>query len=187
MGRRKKLEEMPISHFLETEYGFTTKSYLERKGIRYTRQYIDGIYYRGWENIESGCRTRHVEWLDLLESHEEFTISPRFLDQESVVKNGWFVRLNPQFNHSNKLEFQNILAKIIGGRQVPASELDVRNFDFDERYKIIKIYPEYAYFVACISSRFDELEKSNFPFNESIVLSTSLLTYAHDVFLLRNV
>lgn len=186
MGGKRKLEELPISYFLESDHGFTSNSYLISKGIKHTRYYFDGTHYRGWEGVQVGNRAIQVEWLDLLEPHEEFTISPKFIEQESVVKNGWFLRLNPQFNHSNKLEFQNILAKFTRGRLVPVSELDVRNFDFDEKYKIIKIYPEYAYMAVCISSKFIELKEKNFPFDESVILSTSLLTYAHDVFLMRH-
>lgn len=187
MAKISRQEELPISYFLEADHGFSKDSYIFNKGIKYTKYYFDGSRYLGWESAGESHAVKRVEWMELLESNEEISISPKFLDQESIVKNGWFVRLNPQFNHSNKFEFQNILAKIVGNRPAPSSELDVRNFDFDEKYTIIKIYPELGYMAVCPSSKFEKLAREEFPISKIIVLSTSLLTYAHDVYLWRRV
>ena len=172
------------------KFGFISSSYQNNKnGSRISayreRPFQEGLY-SGWKTFTSAPIVREVSWNEILRKNQKIKISSAFKTLKPLVLNNShiktyianiFLKASPQFNHSNILEFQNILATMSDDEIRPTTYGDVHSFDFNSAYRILKIDSEIAYMIICKDIDFKFINSEIFDNDRMIILSTSLLTF----------
>jgi hypothetical protein len=178
-----------IANKLEN-FGFISSSYQNNKnGSRisaYRQRPLQEGLYSGWKTFSSAPMFREVSWNEILRKNQKIKISsifktlkPLILDNSHIktfIAN-IFLKASPQFNHSNILEFQNILVTKRDDLIHPTTFEDVYSFDFESVYRILHIDSEIAYMIICKDIYFEFANSENFDKDRIIIMSTSLLTY----------
>jgi hypothetical protein len=185
------------------EYGFNSSSYQNNKnGSRisaYRQRPLNEGLYSGWKTFPSAPIVREVSWNEILRKNQKIKISYVFKILKPLVLNNSqirtyitniFLKASKQFNHSNLLEFQNILASMNHGEIRPTTSGDVNSFDFNAVYRILMIEKDLGYMAICkdIDFKYINLEIFDhnkityinpeiFDHNKIIILSTSLMTF----------
>jgi hypothetical protein len=185
----KEIVMTTIADKLEN-FGFTSSSYQNNKnGSRisaYRERPLQEGLYSGWKTFASAPIVREVSWNEILRKNQKIKISSIFKTLKPLVLNNSyiktyianiFLKASPQFNHSNILEFQNILATISDDEIRPSTSGDVYSFDFESVYRILKIDFNIAYMIICKDIDFEFLNSEIFDNDRMIILSTSLLTF----------
>ena len=171
-------------------FGFTSSSYQNNKnGSRisaYRERPLQEGLYSGWKTFASAPIVREVKWNEILKKNQKIKISSIFKTLKPLVLNNSyiktyianiFLKASPQFNHSNILEFQNILATISDDEIRPSTSGDVYSFDFKAIYRILMIEEKLGYMTICKDIDFEFVNIDMFNNDRMIILSTSLLTF----------
>jgi hypothetical protein len=173
------------------EFGFSSSSYENNKnGSRISayceRPFQSGLY-AGWKTFPSSPIVREVKWDEILKKNQKIKISDKFKSLKPLVLgnsifrtvrfNLFFKKSNNQFNHSNLLEFQNILVSIDNGNVRPTRTGDVYSFNFDSHYRILKIDQDRGYMIICEDVDFKFIDPEIMNYEKMILISTSLLTF----------
>lgn len=171
-------------------FGFISSSYQNNKnGSRisaYRERPLQEGLYSGWKTFASAPIVREVSWNEILRKNQKIRISSIFKTLKPLVLNNSyiktyianiFLKASPQFNHSNILEFQNILATISDYKIRPSTSGDVYSFDFESVYRILKIDSNIANMIICKDIDFEFLNSEIFDNDRMIIISTSLLTF----------
>lgn len=173
------------------DFGFSSLSYQDNKnGSRisaYCERPLQSGLYAGWKTFSTAPIVREVEWSEILKKNQKIKISNKFQILKPLILNNslfktfkfdFFARKShKQFDHSNILEFQNILVSMQDGNMRPTTTGDVYSFDFDLFYRIIEIKEDYGYMVMCRDSDFKFIKPNIFDHEKMILMSTSLLTF----------
>ena len=122
------------------EFGFKDSSFQNNNnGSRlsaYRERPLHEGLYSGWKTFSSAPIVREVSWNEILRKNQKIKISYVFKILKPLVLNNSyiktyitniFLKVNQQFNHSNLLEFQNILASMDNGEIRPTTSGDVNN------------------------------------------------------------
>jgi hypothetical protein len=171
-------------------FGFTLSSYQNNKnGSRisaYRERPLQEGLYSGWKTFASAPIVREVSWNEILRKNQKIRISSIFKTLKPLVLNNSYIKTyitniflnaSPQFNHSNILEFQNILATISDDEIRPSTSGDVYSFDFKAIYRILMIEEKLGYMSICKDIDFEFVNIDMFDNDRMIILSTSLLTF----------
>jgi hypothetical protein len=171
-------------------FGFTLSSYQNNNnGSRisaYRERPLQEGLYSGWKTFASAPIVREVSWNEILRKNQKIRISTIFKTLKPLVLNNSyiktyianiFLKASPQFNHSNILEFQNILATISDDEIRPSTSGDVYSFDFKAIYRILMIEEKLGYMTICKDIDFEFVNIDKFDNDRMIILSTSLLTF----------
>ena len=185
----KVIQMTTIADKLEN-FGFSSSSYQNNKnGSRisaYRERPLQEGLYSGWKTFPSAPIIREVSWNQILRKNQKVKISsvfktlkPRILNNSHIKTYiiNIFLKASPQFNHSNILEFQNILATISDDEIRPSTSGDVYGFDFNAIYRILMIEEKLGYMTICKDIDFEFVNIDMFDNNRMIILSTSLLTF----------
>ena len=171
-------------------FGFTSSSYQNNKnGSRisaYRERPLQEGLYSGWKNFASAPIVREVKWNEILKKNQKIKISSIFKTLKPLVLSNnsiktaivnIFLKSSPQFNHSNILEFQNILACKSESAVRPTTTGDVYSFEFESVYRVLKIDTEIGYMIICNDIDFEFINPDIFDYEKMIFLSTSVLTF----------
>ena len=172
------------------EFGFKDSSFQNNNNGSRTSAYRErplheGLY-SGWKTFASAPIVREVSWNEIFRKNQKIKISYVFKILKPLVLNNSnirtyianiFLKASPQFNHSNLLEFQNILASMDQGEIRPTTSGDVNSFDFNAVYRILMIEKDLGYMAICKDIDFKYINPEIFDHNKTIFLSTSLLTF----------
>ena len=178
-----------IADKLET-FGFYASAYQNNKnGSRISayrqRPFEEGLY-SGWKTFPSAPIVREVKWNEILKKNQKIKISSIFKTLKPLVLSTNFIKTavvniflksSAQINHSNTLEFQNILACKNESAVRPTTSGDVYSFEFESVYRILKIDAEIGYMVICEDKDFEFINPDIFDYEKMIFLSTSVLTF----------
>jgi len=181
------------------EYGFNSSSYQNNiNGSRisaYRERPLHEGLYSGWKTFPSAPIVREVSWNEILRKNQKIKISYVFKILKPLVLNNShirtyvtniFLKASKQFNNSNLLEFQNILASMSHGEIRPTTSGDVNSFDFNAVYRILMIEKDLGYMAICKDIDFKYINPEIFDHNKTIILSTSILTFVDLVELIEN-
>jgi hypothetical protein len=174
------------------EFGFSSSSYeYNKNGSRisaYCERPLQSGLYAGWKTFPSSPIVIEVEWDQILKKNQKIKISDKFQSLKPLVLRNSIFRTTifnlfvditkpKQFNHSNLLEFQNILVSMENGNVRPTRTGDVYSFDFDSHYRILKIDQDRGYMLICKDDIFEFIDPEIMNYEEMIFISTSLLTF----------
>jgi hypothetical protein len=185
----KEIEMTTIADKLEN-FGFTSSSYQNNKnGSRisaYRERPLQEGLYSGWKTFASAPIVREVKWSEILKKNQKIKISSIFKTLKPLVLSNnsiktaivnIFLKSSAQFNHSNILEFQNILVCKSESAVRPTTSGDVYSFEFESVYRILKIDAEIGYMIICNDIYFEFINPDIFDYEKMIFISTSVLTF----------
>jgi hypothetical protein len=168
------------------EFGFQDSSYKYFEKTRVSMfSSSSSELYGGWKSFPTAPIIREAKWWDVFKKNQTIKISNKFTYIKPIKLRSslfssaanWFIKLNPQYDNSSELEFQNILSIIENGSQRPTTLEDVSLFDFEASYKIIKIDAELGVAALCHTEKFKYIHDGEVDFENMIFFQSTLFTF----------